>query len=145
MAQKYIGDAVMAVWVHDHPESIGGDLVRALRAIAEINAATTEISRSLPLPAPLRIGAGVNTGPAIVGGSEYTALGDTVNAAFRLEAATKQIGLGVALGERTFAELGLAPGSPFSRREVELKGYDGFSTAWGISFESLVEFLRTRI
>lgn len=143
-AQKYIGDAVMAVWVHDHPENLGADLVRALRAVSEINAATEEISRTLPLPAPLRIGAGVNTGPAIVGGSEYTALGDTVNAAFRLEAATKQMGLGVALGERTFAELGLDPDSPFTRREVELKGYDGPSTAWGISFESLFEFLRTR-
>lgn len=143
-AQKYIGDAVMAVWVHDQPDNMGADLLRALRAVSEINAATAEISRALPLPAPLRIGAGINTGPAIVGGSEYTALGDTVNAAFRLEAATKQIGLGVALGERTFAELGLAPDSPFSRREVELKGYDGPSTAWGISFESLFEFLRTR-
>ena len=143
-AQKYIGDAVMAVWVHDHPQSMGDELLRALRAISEINAATAEISRALPLPAPLRIGAGVNTGPAIVGGSEYTALGDTVNAAFRLEAATKQIGFGVALGERTFTELALGAACPFSRREVELKGYEGPSTAWGISFESLVEFLRTR-
>ena len=140
-AQKYIGDAVMAVWVHDNAESIGGDLLRALRAICEINEATAEISRALPLPAPLRIGAGVNTGPAIVGGSEYTALGDTVNAAFRLEAATKQIGLGVALGERTFTELGLGPDCPFSRRAVDLKGYEGPSMAWGISFEALVEFL----
>jgi len=143
-AQKYIGDAVMAVWVHDHGENIGADLLRALQAVSEINAVTAEISRTLPLPAPLRIGAGVNTGPAIVGGSEYTALGDTVNAAFRLEAATKQIGMGVALGERTFGELALDLNSPFTRREVELKGYDGLSTAWGISFESLFEFLRTR-
>src|ERR1022692_3672759 len=121
-AQKYIGDAVMAVWVHDRAESIGPDLVRALRAICEIIAATAEISRALPLPAPLRIGAGVNTGPAIVGGSEYTALGDTVNAAFRLESATKGIGLDVALGARTFQELMLTAGSssPFAKREVEL-------------------------
>jgi class 3 adenylate cyclase len=143
-AQKYIGDAVMAVWVHDHPENMGADLMRALRAICEINDATAEISRSLPLPAPLRIGAGVNTGPAIVGGSEYTALGDTVNAAFRLEAATKQIGFGIALGERTFAELALVLPCAFSRREVELKGYEGPSIAWGISFESLLEFLGPR-
>jgi adenylate cyclase len=144
MAQKYIGDAVMAVWVHDRIETIGADLLRALRAVSEINAATAEISRALPLPGPLRIGAGVNTGPAIVGGSEYTALGDTVNAAFRLEAATKQIGLGVALGDRTFVELKLPPESPFTRREVELKGYEGPSTAWGISFEALLEFLHSQ-
>lgn len=145
-AQKYIGDAVMAVWVHDHPASLGPDLMKALRAVSEINTATGEISKALPLPAPLRIGAGVNTGPAIVGGSEYTALGDTVNAAFRLEAATKQIGLGVALGARTFEELMLTAGSssPFARREVEMKGYEGPSTAWGISFEALQEFLRER-
>jgi adenylate cyclase len=143
-AQKYIGDAVMAVWVHDRTANIEADLMRALRAVSEINAATAEISKALPLPAPLRIGAGVNTGPAIVGGSEYTALGDTVNAAFRLEAATKQIGMGVALGERTFSELALPPDCPFIRRTVDLKGYDGPSTAWGISFESLFEFLRTK-
>lgn len=145
-AQKYIGDAVMAVWVHDHPESLVADLMKALRAVSEINTATGEISKSLPLPTPLRIGAGVNTGPAIVGGSEYTALGDTVNAAFRLEAATKQIGMGVALGARPFQELMLTAGasSPFARREVEMKGYEGTSTAWGISFEALQEFLRER-
>jgi class 3 adenylate cyclase len=142
-AQKYIGDAVMAVWVHDQPGGMAADLMRALRAVSEINAATAEISRALPLPFPLRIGAGLNTGPAIVGGSEYTALGDTVNAAFHLEAATKQIGLDVALGERTFQELALPAGSPFARREVALKGYEGPSTVWAISFDELQAFLRT--
>src|ERR1044071_2416035 len=106
-AQRYIGDAVMAVWVHDQAQNLTADLVRALRAAEEIDTATSEISRSLPLPGPLRIGAGVNTGPAIVGGAEYTALGDTVNAAFRLEAATKTIGSEVVLGQRTFHELSI--------------------------------------
>jgi adenylate cyclase len=143
-AQKYIGDAVMAVWVHDDRAKLQADLVRALRAVHEINLATAEISRTLPLPCPLRIGAGVNTGPAILGGNEYTALGDTVNAAFRLEAATKTIGLGVALGERTFAELALSPLGPFLRREVALKGFEGLKTTWGISFEELQIFLAAR-
>jgi adenylate cyclase len=143
-AQKYIGDAVMAVWVHDDRDQVRADLVRALRAVHEINQATAEISRTLPLPGPLRIGAGVNTGPAILGGTEYTALGDTVNVAFRLEAATKTIGLGVALGERTFEELGLPAQGPFSRREVALKGVEGLKTAWGISFEELQIFLEKR-
>jgi adenylate cyclase len=143
-AQKYIGDAVMAVWVHDHEADVPADLLRALRAIADISVATADISNSLPLPKPLRIGAGVNTGPAIVGGSDYTALGDTVNAAFRLETATKSIGLGVALGERTFDALGLAAPAPFVRREVELKGYEALCTAWAVSFEDLQSFLRNK-
>ena len=139
--QKYIGDAVMAVWVHDRENELSADLVRLLRAIVEISAATAEISRNLPLPAPLRIGAGVNTGPAIVGSADYTALGDTVNAAFRLETATKSLGMGIALGDRTYSELAPAIRSAFQRRQVELKGYEGASVAWAISFDSLRDLL----
>jgi adenylate cyclase len=141
-AQKYIGDAVMAVWVHDHPAQVGAEVLGVLRAVSEIDAATAEISQALALPAPLRIGAGVNTGLAILGGTDYTALGDAVNAAFRLESATKGIGLGVALGERTHNELAVPARNCFVRREVELKGYDGASVAWAISFEDLREMLR---
>ena len=139
--QRYIGDAVMAVWVHDKPENVEGDVMHALRAVSEINAATEEISRTLALPAPLRIGAGLNTGPAIVGGTDYTALGDTVNAAFRLETATKGIGMGVAIGERVYMGLPVAARGSFVRRDVVLKGYDGPSTAFGISFDGLAEML----
>jgi adenylate cyclase len=141
-AQKYIGDAVMAVWVHDDASRIGADLVRVLQAVAEIHEITTQLHTTLPLPRALRVGAGVNTGTAIVGGSDYAALGDTVNAAFRLETATKSIGMGIALGERTFTELHLAPGVPFVQRQVDLKGYDKPSTAWATSFEELQQFLK---
>jgi adenylate cyclase len=140
-AQKYIGDCMMAVWVHDNLANLNADLLHALESVSRINAVTSEIHHTLPLPAPLRIGAGINTGPAIVGGSDYTALGDTVNAAFRLEAATKEIGLGVALGERTFDELRLPAESPFSRREVALKGYEALTTTWAISFDELQRYL----
>jgi adenylate cyclase len=142
-AQKYIGDAVMAVWVHDHPEQVGAEVWRVLRALSEINAATAEISQALALPSPLRIGGGVNTGPAILGGTDYTALGDSVNVAFRLESATKGIGLGVAVGERTYQELALPARSSFVRHEVELKGYEGASIAWAISFDALQAMLRS--
>lgn len=80
-----------------------------------------------------------------MGGTDYTALGDTVNAAFRLEAATKTIGLSVALGEGAFRALEVPENTlPFQRRQVELKGYEGSSTAWAISFEELQEFLASR-
>jgi adenylate cyclase len=140
-AQQYIGDAIMAVWVHKGPSSVAADLERALRALCEINRTTCEISQSLPLPGPLRIGAGVNTGPAILGGTDYTALGDTVNSAFRLEAATKTLGFSVALGEGSFHALGDPQLPPFRRRAVHLKGYETSSTAWAMSFEELQQYL----
>lgn len=140
-AQKYIGDAVMAVWVHDDERGLRADLLRVLLAVSEIEAATAEISRTLPLPGPLRIGAGVNTGAAIIGGIDYTALGDTVNVAFRLEASTKLLGMGVVVGDRTFA--GIAPfRGPFLERQVELKGYDAPVRVWATTFEQLREFNR---
>jgi adenylate cyclase len=140
-AQKYIGDAVMAVWVHDDPARLVADVRSALQSVVEIAAATAEISTTLPLPAPLRIGAGLNTGSAILGGADYTAMGDAVNTAFRLEAATKTLGLPLALGDPTFAALGLSDPGPFARREVALKGYESLSTAWAVSFEDLGRFL----
>jgi adenylate cyclase len=140
-AQKYIGDAVMAVWVHDRPDQVGADILRVLRAVSEINTATAEISTALALPIPLRLGAGLNTGLAILGGTDYTALGDTVNTAFRLESATKGLGLGVAVGERTYFELTASARPRFVRKEVELKGYEGPNFAWAISFDALQEML----
>jgi adenylate cyclase len=136
-AQKYIGDAVMSVWVHANEAVLGQDLLRALWAVGAIDATTAGMHLDLPLPGPLRIGAGVNTGPAIIGGMDYAALGDTVTAAFRLEAATRQIGLEVAIGERTYSALPGALRGRFQQRRVALKGYEGESTAWGISFEGL--------
>jgi adenylate cyclase len=140
-AQKYIGDAMMAVWVHDDCERVRDQVLAVLQAAAEIDAASAEISRALALERPIRIGAGVNTGSTILGGADYTALGDAVNAAFRLEAETKAMGVGVLVGEPSFRELKLQTPSAFERREVQLKGYETLSTAWSISFEGLRQFV----
>jgi adenylate cyclase len=138
-AQKYIGDAVMSVWVHAPGTDARREIVRSLQAVCRIGRSTAELSQSLPLPSPLRIGAGVNTGSAVVGNSEFTALGDMVNTAFRLEEATKTLGLGIALGPKTYELLGAGrtPHCPFERREVEMKGYEGARPAYAISFEAL--------
>jgi adenylate cyclase len=141
-AQQYIGDAVMAVWVHRDKASVCADLEKVLRAVCEFERSTSEISRTLPLPSPLRIGAGINTGPVLLGGTDYTALGETVNAAFRLEGATKSVGLSVILGEGAFAAWAKPEATPFRRCEVQLKGYETPITAWAISFHELELFVK---
>ena len=95
----------MAVWFHDEDGLSDSHMLRPLEAALAIHRATMRLNQEFILPFPLRIGAGLNTGYAMVGNTgsagsaDYTALGDTVNAAFRLESATKDIGCDVAIGE----------------------------------------------
>jgi adenylate cyclase len=88
---KYIGDGLLALF--GAPYVGERDAVQAVRAAVEMQrsmASFNEVLRSENLP-PISIGIGINTGPAIVGyiGSEtrldYTAIGDTINTASRLE------------------------------------------------------------
>lgn len=141
--QQYVGDAVMSVWTHSKEGSRRADLGRVLCALREIARATAELHQVFPLPHPIRIGAGINTGPAIVGSTDFTALGDTVNLAFRLEGATKELGLDIAIGQASFEAL--APGFEealwFERRQLELKGYDRPVPAWVGTYERLDGFL----
>ncbi|HEY9647603.1 MAG TPA: adenylate/guanylate cyclase domain-containing protein, partial [Chroococcidiopsis sp.] len=92
---KYIGDAIMAVWIHG-PQGVSHDeMVRISQALNSLHKMTSQLHEQYPLPFPVRVGAGLNTGYAMVGNTgtgdrpDYTALGDTVNAAFRLESSTK--------------------------------------------------------
>ncbi len=143
---KYIGDAVMAVWFHaEEIANINDTQMQQIgRALVQLNQMTTELNHKYPLPFPLRIGAGVNTGYAMVGNTgsgdrpDYTAIGDTVNAAFRLESSTKQIKKEVALGRVTYHYLSRAIAlSGFEERTVRLKGYDDPILAYGGFFRDL--------
>jgi adenylate cyclase len=150
-AQKYIGDAVMAVWLHKKraPE------LQELAAIFEGLAGLVEIANGLQaqfqLDAPIRIGAGINSGWASVGNvgslasSDYTALGDVVNKAFRLESATKDMACDLALGQNAYQFLtGAVDVSGFFRTSiVKLKGYDEPATAFGAPWSSLPALLAT--
>ena len=88
---KYIGDGLMAMFGAPYVGEL--DAVQAVRAAIEMQRAMNSFNERLAtenLP-PITIGVGINTGPAIVGyiGSEtrldYTAIGDAVNTAARLE------------------------------------------------------------
>ena len=150
-AQKYIGDAVMALWLHRTHGQEQREILQSLSAVTEFVAATARIRQRFGLPAELLVGAGLNTGPAAVGNPgthqvmDFTALGDSVNAAFRLETATKELGADIVLGKNTFNYLRSLPASTqyFAGAEIKLKGYDVAAQTWSSSFAQLTEFLKT--
>jgi adenylate cyclase len=148
-AQKYIGDAIMSVWVHKHADQ-HQEMSRIIRALIELERMTATLAARFALPQEFRIGAGINTGLATIGNAagsgsltDYTALGDTVNTAFRLESATKEAGVDVLLGNESFDSLSQIskPGPYFTKRSVHLKGYEKPVTAWGASFADVEKFV----
>ena len=104
---KYIGDAIMALF--GAPIVRPGDADRALRAACGMTVALKSYNaeRVRGGRQPIKIGVGLNSGPAILGsiGSpkrmEYTAIGDSVNLASRLEAATRFYDVPILVAEPT--------------------------------------------
>ncbi|BAC09962.1 adenylate/guanylate cyclase domain-containing protein [Thermosynechococcus vestitus] len=146
---KYIGDAVMAVWIHESEEIGYQEICHTLSALEDLRLMTGELHQQYPLPWPLRIGSGLNTGYAMVGNTgsgdrpDYTALGDTVNAAFRLESATKTIAADLAMGATTYHYLvhSCPTPVPFRPQVLNLKGYEAPVPAYVGTFDDLHSFL----
>jgi adenylate cyclase len=148
---KYIGDALMAVWFHGHEEDevTREEILKIIQALNDLNLMTQELSSKYPLPFPLKIGAGVNTGYGMVGNTgsgdrpDYTAIGDTVNAAFRLESASKEVNQDIVLGETTYQCLKkIEPAQRyFKHYHVALKGYEGKHKIYATTFDNLEIFL----
>ena len=89
---KFVGDAMMAFWGAPLPQE--DPVMNAVKTAMGIVEGCAKVSEELKaeIGEELRVGVGVNYGPAVVGnmGAEkhmdYTAIGDTVNTAARLEA-----------------------------------------------------------
>jgi adenylate cyclase len=104
---KYIGDAIMAFW--GAPMADAQHARNAVLAALEMQKACGVLNQRFTArgwPA-LSIGVGLNSGTVRVGdmGSQlrraYTAMGDAVNVASRLEGRTKHYGVGILVGEST--------------------------------------------
>ncbi|HJT82485.1 MAG TPA: adenylate/guanylate cyclase domain-containing protein [Chthoniobacterales bacterium] len=102
---KFIGDALMAVWGTLHSQGARHDAISAVRAallmhqkLGELNA--TWRAKGWP---ELRVGIGINHGDVVVGnvGSprrmEFTVIGDAVNQSWRLQELTKNMNTAIIL------------------------------------------------
>ena len=110
---KYMGDAIMAFW--NAPLDDPDHAANACTASIEMAAAMHDLNRKWEAEAkaagrpfvPVAIGIGINTGNCCVGnlGSaqrfDYSAIGDDVNVASRIEGLSKLYGLTVVIGETT--------------------------------------------
>lgn len=96
---KFIGDAIMAFWnAPTNDEQHAAHAVQAAIGMAKaLDAFKHELTKADPSLGDFDIGIGLHTGPAVVGflGSDdrldYTAIGDTVNLASRIEGCTKGV------------------------------------------------------
>ena len=114
IVDKFIGDGIMAHWGAFTPTSPNAELAaRAaldmLSTLAVLNKKWTAEGRP-----PLDIGVGINTDEVIFGNvgtgkkSDFTAIGDGVNLAARLESANKEYHTHIIVSASTRAELGEA-------------------------------------
>jgi adenylate cyclase len=116
LVDKFLGDGILALFGAPRPREDHADL--AVRAACGLLTRLNTLNRELAAEgqAPLKVGIGIHTGPALVGSigamvalpdgrqqtrREYTAIGETVNLAQRIEQLTKTCGGPVLLSEQT--------------------------------------------
>jgi adenylate cyclase len=144
-AQKYIGDAVMAFWVHDDEGGTPREIVAMFESLVELARIIADLGARFELARPLAFGVGINSGLAVTGNmgsaglADHTAMGDAVNKAFRFETATKEVGLEILVGKSTFELIDMpeAARALFSTHHVMLKGYDQPEEARGLDLLDL--------
>lgn len=127
LVDKIVGDGVLALF--GAPVAHEDDAERAVRAGMRLHETVAAFSAEEDVSVQLRVG--VNTGEVLVGalraGDDYTAMGDVVNTAQRLQAHARPGE--VRVGASTYALTRLAIGYD-DHRVVELKGKDDPVDTW---------------
>jgi adenylate cyclase len=124
---KYIGDAVMALY--NAPLDVAGHADHACRSALKMMAKLDELNWSFVERGiqAIDIGIGINTGDAVVGNMgaamrfDYTAIGDNVNLASRLEGLNKMYGTHIIVSESTKR----SSGNELPFREIDLVAVKG--------------------
>jgi len=111
---KFIGDAIFAIW--GAPVKIPNHAEVAIQTGLAIQKGVERFNSSKRYP-PLMTRIGIHTGPMLVGNlgsvrrQEYTAIGDSVNLASRIEGLNKYLGTSLLFTEATRRDAGGVPDS----------------------------------
>ncbi|MBV8534743.1 MAG: adenylate/guanylate cyclase domain-containing protein [Alphaproteobacteria bacterium] len=134
---KFLGDGFMAVFgapLEDR-DAVRNAVLAARDILVEIDRRGLESADW-----PLRIGIGLHSGPAVTGtiGSprrkEFTAIGDTVNLASRLEQMNKEFGTHLLVSDAVMTALGSdAPKDATLMSGVTVKGYNEPMRVWKLA------------
>lgn len=127
MPNQFVGDGMLALF--GLSTSRQEACRQALRAAAMIAANVDELNKFLEhdLREPIRFGIGINGGEVIVGDIGYrdhmvfTALGDAVNVAARLQDMTKVLSCEAVVSDEVRANAGL-PADALPQHDVEIRG-----------------------
>ncbi|TNJ48498.1 adenylate/guanylate cyclase domain-containing protein [Phaeobacter sp. B1627] len=125
---KYMGDGMLALFETHDPASSARS---ALAAAANIGVALARFNRVLASEGeePVRIGMGLHAGTVVLGeigtvdNAPRTLIGSAVNAASRLEAMTKELGVELLVSREVFDTAGL-PDLAVRFETFELRGVD---------------------
>ncbi len=127
MIDKFIGDGIMALF--GAPLEDKDAPLNAVKAALDMIAALEQLNKDLVEEGlePIGIGVGVHTGQVVIGnvGSpermEYTAIGDVVNTASRIESLTRKFDADILISADTFRAVGEAVRTHY-RGSAEVKG-----------------------
>ena len=140
---SFMGDGIHAVF--GAPVELPDHADRALAAAREMLGPRLETfnrwAKQQGIAEPFRMGIGINSGPMMAGqvGSErrldYTAIGDTVNTASRLEGMTKGTRHQLFLADSTRSRLHQQPEDLVHVDEMPVRGRSGGISVWAISVD----------
>jgi adenylate cyclase len=124
---SFMGDGIMAVF--GAPNALENPCVAALSASRDILSSVDRLNASSEarVSPPIKIGIGLHVGIAVmghVGASdryEYSAIGDVINTASRLEGLTKEVGFPIVCSRAVFEKAG-SPGNFNALGEKAIKG-----------------------